>query len=155
MVKYQAVMAANGIICKLDGPFHGRKHDAGMLKESKLYDKLQTLTEGHKYVIYGDPAYPLKRMLFKPFGGASLAPHHTYFNREMSTVRQAVEWGFPKISNEFAYVDYKNNQKLMLQNVPTQYKAATILANCHTCMHDSQVSAYFNLDPPCLGEYLV
>lgn len=126
-----------------------------MLKESPLYDNLQALTEGHEYVIYGDPAYPLKRLLFKPFGGTCLAPHHKHFNRKMSTVRQAVEWGFAKIANEFAFVDYKKNQKLMLQKVPTQYKAATILANCHTCMYGSQVSAYFDLEPPCLAEYLV
>ncbi|KAH9374806.1 hypothetical protein HPB48_020607 [Haemaphysalis longicornis] len=63
--------------------------------------------------------------------------------------------GLRKIANEFAFVDYKKNQKLMLQKVPTQYKAATILANCHTCMYGSQVSAYFDLEPPCLGQYLV
>ncbi|KAH9382943.1 hypothetical protein HPB48_023576 [Haemaphysalis longicornis] len=34
VVKYQAVMCANGIICELDGPYKGRRHDAGMLFDS-------------------------------------------------------------------------------------------------------------------------
>ncbi|KAH9364364.1 hypothetical protein HPB48_003031 [Haemaphysalis longicornis] len=33
-VKYQAVMCANGIICELDGPYKGRRHDACMLFDS-------------------------------------------------------------------------------------------------------------------------
>ncbi|KAL3184217.1 hypothetical protein MRX96_032331 [Rhipicephalus microplus] len=28
--KYQAVMCANGIVCQLDGPFRGRRHDADL-----------------------------------------------------------------------------------------------------------------------------
>lgn len=28
-LKYQAVMGANGIVCELDGPYPGSRHDAG------------------------------------------------------------------------------------------------------------------------------
>lgn len=31
VVKYQAVMCANGIICQLDRPYKGRRHDAGKI----------------------------------------------------------------------------------------------------------------------------
>lgn len=31
VLKYQALMRANGIICQLDGPFEDNRHDAGKL----------------------------------------------------------------------------------------------------------------------------
>lgn len=73
----------------------------------------------------------------------------------MSSVRQAVEWGFGKIVGLFAFVDFKKkNQKLYLQNLPRIYKASALLANCHTCLYGAQVSQYFGLEPPQLEVYL-
>ncbi|XP_077553432.1 uncharacterized protein LOC144168291 [Haemaphysalis longicornis] len=155
VVKYQAVMCANGIICQLDGPYKGRRHDAGILKESRLYENLEKVAQGQRLVIYGDPAYPLKPLLMKPYGGASLQPHEARFNRRMSTVRQAVEWGFGKVAGEFAFVDFPKNQKFSLQHVGRMYKVATLLSNCHTCLYGSQVTEFFGVSAPALHEYLV
>ncbi|CAN7990929.1 unnamed protein product [Ixodes hexagonus] len=155
VVKYQAVMCANGIICQLDGPFDGHRHDAGMLRISGLHEKMGTLVQDHSYVIYGDPAYPMMPLLLKPHRGAVLTPSEVSFNKAMSTVRQAVEWGFEKVVTEFAFVDLKKNkQKVLLQRVPLMYRVATFLANCHTCLYGSQVTKYFHVDPPTLQEYL-
>lgn len=147
-------MCPNGIICQLDGPYPGRRHDAGILESSGLYSKLQRLVKDDDFVIYGDPAYPLLPLIMKPYGGNTLTPAQQAFNRGMSSVRQAVEWGFGKIVGEFAFLDFKKNQKLLWQQLAQMYKSATILANCHTCMHGSQVSEYFDLQPPSLREYL-
>ena len=38
--KFQSVVAPNGLIAFLDGPYEGRKHDSGMLAESGLLNKL-------------------------------------------------------------------------------------------------------------------
>ncbi|CAN7939036.1 unnamed protein product [Ixodes hexagonus] len=134
-------MCANGIICQLNGPFRGRRHDGGILQESNLYDNLEKLCQGHKFVIYGDPAYPLRPLLLKLYGGSSLRPHEAHFNPIMSTVRQAVEWGFGKVAGDFAFVDYHKNQRLHLQRLGRMY--TTLLANCHTCLYGSQVTDFF------------
>lgn len=126
----------------------------GILRDSSLYLNLERLVKGHNYVIYGDPAYPLRPLLLKPYGGSKLSPAQEHFNKSMSSVRQAVEWGFGKIAAEFAFLDYKKNQKLLLQDVPQMYRVATILSNSHTCLYGSQVTEYFGLLPPSLGEYL-
>ncbi|XP_037571083.1 uncharacterized protein LOC119453143 [Dermacentor silvarum] len=108
-------MCPNGIICQLDGPFKGRRHDAGILKATKLYENLEKVTMGNKFVIYGDPAYPLLPLLYKPFGGTTLQPYEAFFNKGMSRVRQAVEWGFGKVATEFAFVDFHKNKKMSRQ----------------------------------------
>ncbi|KAL3248718.1 hypothetical protein MRX96_017803 [Rhipicephalus microplus] len=49
LVKYQAVMGANGIVCELDGSYLGRDTtlvNGGILGENGLYCKLQCLTCG-------------------------------------------------------------------------------------------------------------
>lgn len=126
----------------------------GILKDSDLYFKLEQLVKDDYYVIYGDPAYPLQPLIMKPYGGFSLTAVQEAFNKGMSSVRQAVEWGFGKVVNEFAFLDFKKNQKLLRQQVGEMYKAAVILTNCHTCMYGSQVSMYFDLEPPHLQTYL-
>nr|XP_054925854.1 uncharacterized protein LOC126529591 [Dermacentor andersoni] len=77
VVKYQSVMCPNGIVWQLDGLYPGKRHDAGILQCSGLYAKLEKLVGPHHFVMYGDPAYPLKPLLMKPFGGSSLTATHT------------------------------------------------------------------------------
>lgn len=72
----------------------------------------------------------------------------------MSALRQSVEWGFGKVINEFAFLDFKKNQKLLLQDVGTMYRTAVILTNCHTCLYGSQTAQYFEVNPPLLENYL-
>lgn len=90
-IKFQAVTAANGITCELGGPYKGHRHDAGILRESQLYEQLQELVQGHDYVIYGDTAYPLRPLLMTPYAGSQLKDYEAQFNAKMSTVRQAVD----------------------------------------------------------------
>ncbi|KAH7956773.1 hypothetical protein HPB52_012558 [Rhipicephalus sanguineus] len=52
---------------------------------SKAYTKLEKLVQGHHYCLYGDPAYPLRPLLLKPYGGASLTPEQCAFNKAMSS----------------------------------------------------------------------
>lgn len=72
----------------------------------------------------------------------------------MSSMRQAVEWGFGKIIGEFAFLDLKKNQKLLLQEISMMYTTGMILSNCHTCLYGSQTAQYYNIQPPTLEEYL-
>jgi nuclease HARBI1 len=58
----------------------------------------------------------------------------------MSAVCECVEWGFGKISGNFAFLDFKKNLKLLLQPVGHYYLVGRLLTNVHTCLYGSQTS---------------
>ena len=89
-LKFQAVMAPNGIVANLQGPYEGRRHDSFLLHESDMLTELSNLLGG-QYCVYGDPAYPLHRCLITPFPDINLTPQQPAFNGRMSAVRQCVE----------------------------------------------------------------
>lgn len=125
-----------------------------MFRESGLYAQLEDLVGEHSFVLYGDPAYPLRDLLMKPYSTSRTTPEQVAFNYAMSSVRQAVEWGFGKLVGNFAFLDFKKNQKMLLQDLRSMYRAAVILINCHTCLYGSQTGTQFNVQPPTLEEYL-
>ena len=72
----------------------------------------------------------------------------------MSGVRVSVEWVFGKINQYFTYVDFKRNNKILLQPIGKYYAIAALLTNCHTCVYGSQTSSFFEVQPPSLECYL-
>ncbi|KAK3087535.1 hypothetical protein FSP39_007238 [Pinctada imbricata] len=156
-LKFQSIMAPNGIIAHFYGPIEGRRHDAGMLRESGVETEMQHMMNrpnNDVFCVYGDPAYPLTPYIVPPFRGAVISANQARFNKKMSAVRVCVEWGFGKLLSLFAFLDYKKNQKLYLQPIGKYYKVAVILTNCHTCLYGSETSTYFGLRPPTVQEYL-
>ena len=84
--------------------------------------------DGEPYVIYGDPAYSVRRHILSPFKGAWLTQDEEKFNKDMSTVRTCVKWDFGKIVGYFAFLDFSKNQKVLLQQVGKIYAVAAILS---------------------------
>ena len=138
------------------GPVEGRRHDAYMLNISGILPLLQQFVQpsGQPYVIYGDPAYGLNENILAPFKGAQLTALEKEFNKKMSRLRISVEWGFGKITQYFAYLNFRKNQKVLLQPLGKYYIVASVLINCHTCLYGSNTGKYFGLDPPSLETYL-
>ena len=138
----------------------GPSKDEGMMRLSwakvALKNQLRQFNQanGDPFVVYGDPAYSLSRNIISPFRGARLTQQEQEFNTRMSAVRSSVEWGFGKITQYFAYLDFRKNLKVLLQPVGKYYLVGTLLVNCHTCLYGSQTSTYFNLPPPSLETYL-
>ena len=113
-----------------------------------------TKPDGEPYVVYGDPGYGTSRHIISPFKGAHLTEPQQQFNRGMSEARVSVEWGFGKVAQYFAYLDFQKNLKVPLQPVAKYYAVGALLTNCHTCLYGSVASSFFNLDPPSLDDYL-
>ena len=157
-LKYQSVVTPDGLISHLYGPVEGRRHDAGVLLESNLLPMLQQYARkpnGDPCSLYGDPAYPMSIFILKGYQGAALTVEQQEFNSAMSSVRQAVEWGFGDVLSHFAFVDFKKQQKIMLQPVAAYYKVSCLFTNCRAiCRGGNKTSKFFNMKPPTLAEYL-
>ena len=133
----------------------GRKHDAGMLRDSGLYHDLQRFAcfpTGQPLFIYGDPAYPLCIHLQAPFWNGILTPPMQQFNSSMSPVRSSVECLFGDIINYFFFLDFKKNLKIGLSQIGKMYIVCAFLRNTLTCLYGNTTSHYFDLDPPTLQE---
>ena len=138
------------------GPTEGRRHDAFMLSVSDLPLKLRPLNRpnGEPYVLYGDPAYGLSRNILSPYRGMNLSSQENDFNKAMSSVRVSVEWTYGKLVQYFAYLDFKKNQKILLQPIGKYYLVGAILTNCHTCLYGSTTTTFFGVQPASLETYL-
>lgn len=148
-------MLPNGIIANLFGPVNGRRHDAHVLAQSGLMNKLEQKFHGFRLppYIYSDTGYPLKKNLIVPFKGA-VTIRQKKVNTKMSKLRVSVEWGFAKLIQLFPFLDFKKNLKVYKQEIGNYYKVGAILTNCHTCLYGGQVSEYFECEPPSLDDYL-
>lgn len=156
-IKFQSIMCPNGLHAHLFGPIEGRRHDARMLAESQILQAMNNWpmnAQGEPFAVYGDQGYPIRAQLISPFRGAGLTPEQQWFNSTMSKFRQCVEWGFNEIVKNFAFVDFTKNQKILLQPIGKFYIVCTILSNCKCCLYGNQISAYYEIVPPSLENYL-
>lgn len=156
-IKFQSVVAPNGLVTNMFGPVEGRRHDSAMLAQSGLLPQLQQHScapNGRILCVYGDPAYPLRRHLQAPFRGPNLTPQQDEFNKSMSEVRTSVEWVFGDIINYFKFLDFKKNLKVCLSSVGKMYLTCALMQNCRTCLYGNQVSQFFDFAPPDINTYL-
>ena len=82
-------------MANLFGPIEGQKHDSVMLARSRLLQVLEhySITQDRSILcIYGDPAYPLRPQLQRPFLSAQITPLQNEWNKAMSSVRVSVKW---------------------------------------------------------------
>jgi len=112
-------------------------------------------TNGTPLCIYGDTAYPLRVHLQTCYRGANLTQGQQLYNTSMSEVRVTVEWAFGEIVKNWGMLDYKKKLKIGLSAVGKFYLVATLLRNAITCLYGSQISRFFDLDPPRAIEYFV
>ena len=83
-----------------------------MLADSRLLNDLQAfancpLAMGNPYLIYGDPAYPLRVYLQAPLRNRAFTPQMIDFIQSMSSFRESVEWLFDDVTNYFKFLDFK------------------------------------------------
>ena len=112
-------------------PIEGRRHNSFMLGE---------------YAAYGLP-----NNIVAPFRGAAAEKE---FDHAMGELCICIEWGFGKIAQYWAFLDFKKNLNILLQPVAKYYIVGSLLINCHTCLSSSVTGTYFNLEPPSLKRYI-
>lgn len=147
------------MIGDLYDPVSCRRHDSYLLRKSGLHDRLTALLSDFplNYLCYGGSAYPKLRFITR---GAKRAKVPNPLNlvalknsRRMSKVRECVEWGFVKIVNLWAFLDFSKNLQMFSSPIASYYTVMAFLTNCHTCLYGGQTSQFFECAPPTLEEY--
>ena len=96
--KFQSVTVLEGFIACLQGPWPSKTHDAHMLCDSGLIEKLEenmpTKGNGVVNAMYGDLAYTQSIYLLSGFRKPPTRSNKVLFNRAMSSIQITVEWGF-------------------------------------------------------------
>ena len=144
-IKFQSVATPDGMVALLHGPYEGKRHDSGILRESGLLQDLEHYSvspDGQVMCIYGDPAYPLRQQLQAPFKNAVLIEEQQLWNKSMSSVRVSVEWLFGDIINYFKFLNFKKNLKVQLSAAGKMYIVGTILQNARNCLYGSTTSSF-------------
>ena len=158
-IKFQAVALPNGLVGNLFGPIEGRRHDSFMLATSGFLQDLQRFSNcpvaGDPLFVYGDPTYPTRAHLQRPYKGGVLTPAQQDFNTSMSTVRSSVEWIFGDIVNYFKFLDFTKNLKIGFNAVGKMYVTCALMQNARSILYGSATSEYFGLNPPTLEEYFM
>jgi hypothetical protein len=162
---FQGLVTPDGLITHLKGPYEGRACDWGMLKDSGLLENLKQSShdrEGNQLWVYGDAGYGLEEGLLSSFRaqGATanreavpLTVEQEVFNAGMARQRIVVEWGFGKVVNTFAFIDFRKKLKIGLSPVGPLIFTAFLLTNVHTCYYGSETASYFQCQPPTVWEY--
>ena len=155
-IKFQSIIAPNGMIANLYGPVMGRRHDAYMLAASGVLNELEQHSfepTGNSLCIYRDPAYPLRIHLQTPFRGANITPIQHSWNKAMSSARVSAEWVFGDILNFYKFLDFQKNLKIKLSAVGKMYILCALLHNARCCFYGSVTENYFGIEPPLIREY--
>lgn len=129
-----------------------------MLALSGLMNQLNQFSfdqNGNVLCVYADPAYPLRRHLQAPFGGANLTAQEKAYNTSMSRVRVSVEWVFGDVLNQFKFNDLKKKMKVGLSPTGKFYRVSALLTNAHTSLYSNITENIFDLETPILEEYFV
>jgi nuclease HARBI1 len=106
------------MIGHLFGPISCKRHDAYLLRRSELHEKLTDVLALFPvdYLCYGDGAYPLLRYIKRGVKRVQNPGPNDAVNvdngRKMSKVRECVEWGFGKIVNLWAFLDFEKNLQM-------------------------------------------
>lgn len=158
-LKYQALVAPNGIIVHAYGPVDGRRHDTTVLRQSGLGAAQHQLSvNGVDYCIYADSAYARTRNMQKPFRNPPVASPQAQVNTVMARARTtASECAFSYVSNMWQAVDFVRQQKIFWTRPADTYYLAILLSNIRTCLRRYNIaSEFFNLSDTCptLSDYL-
>ena len=156
-IQFQGFVAPNGLFIEMSGPYAAVTNDQSMFHRSQLYDRLcQVIVWLNKYVYaFGDCGYQGLHVLLVPHSPKpTMTLRQKRFNRKMSRLRVSIEWSFGKITQLFAFCDYKKNMKLHKQPVGSYWLIATLLTNCHSCLYGNQTEDFFDMPPPSLEYYM-
>ena len=136
-------MSPLGLPLDFSGPWSIRANDQRILNESDFVNKLATIGGNNNYRIYGDQAYTLTPVVYRPWPKAMLNADRRAVNERMSSVRVCVENIFGLTHNLWPFVVTKSCLRLRASPVATWYTAAVLLTCKYSCLRGNSINSLF------------
>ena len=157
-VKFQSVTVPEGFISSLQGPWPSKTHDAHMLRDSGLIEKLKenmpTNGNGIVYAMYGDLAYMQSIYLLSGFHKPPTGSNEALFNRAMSSIQITVNWGFGDVVEKWKFLDFHSTMKRFEIPIAEFYMNGVFLSNICNCLYGNKTQQYFGAVQLMLDEYI-
>ena len=155
-LKFQLVLAPNGLFVSLFGPVAGSRHDLYLLGQSNLLDQLREMMPDpfNAFALYGDPAYPQSTHILGPFINPPGGSINALWNSTMSRVRIVVEWGFKEVISSWRYLDFRASMKVFEAPIAQYFFIGVFLTNCRNCFYGSQIQVYFDARTLNIDKYI-
>ena len=106
------------------------------------------------FSLYGDPAYPQSLYLFGADRNAVAGTEAAAFNRDMSKVRESVEWGDKQIISQWKFLNFQECMKVYKFPVARYYMIGGFLTNLQCCFYGNQIASYFEAKAVSIEDYL-
>ncbi|KAF8573138.1 hypothetical protein K439DRAFT_1399888, partial [Ramaria rubella] len=123
-MKFQGVVAPNGLMVHLAGPYCAPQNDCGVLHMSELLENLRMHAiqpgsreedplERRVFQVYGDLAYGVSPVMLSPYSRVGeLMVEEQEWNRAMGGVRISVEHGFGLVLQDWPFLNVFWKQKI-------------------------------------------
>jgi nuclease HARBI1 len=71
----------------------------------------------------------------------------------LGNIRITEEWSYAELKGRFSFLEAEHMLKIEGMPVSKMLIAALILRNAHTCMNGSEISAFYDCQPPSLQDW--
>jgi DDE superfamily endonuclease len=157
-IKFQTVVAPDGLIVFLYGPECGNRHDTVLWHDSGIGRQLAYLMPRHGdrplFKLYGDPAYQESFQVSRPFPLPAPGSAQAAMNTEMSKLRQCVEWTFGNIVTFYGYLSWKREMKVLHKPVAKYYVVASFMWNIRSTVCGNETARFYGTTTMSTEEYL-
>jgi len=148
-------------LCFPDGMVHfygnlvGSHNDNYLLSISGVNESLAHHQLGNfiQYIVVTEKGYASRSHVQCSYHGTGVTWYQAIRNLIIGSYRVAVEWCFQKIKTRSGIVTDLNNMKIDMTQVDYLVRSAALLANSHTCLHESATGLRFQCPAPTLHEY--
>ena len=159
-MQFLSLTAPDGMILYTFGPTTGRHQDNFLVNSSGLGEEMlphlsDLLGCGRdKYAVFGDPIFRLTPYVRRGFPRFGRTDAQDMYTKIMNGARVTIEHVFGFVVQNWAFIDFKKQQKVRWTRPALQYLNAQFMTNCLNCIYPNHVSHSFQCPPPSLHEYL-
>jgi hypothetical protein len=146
-MKIQTSTLPNGMTLFASVPHSARPHDSLLLERTHFLEDLLAAQNGK-------PWKEERGVVLKAHGDPAYLVHHVALSTGgMGNMRITEEWNYAELKGRFTFLKCQHMLKIKLMPVPLLLITALILRNAYTCLNGSEISAFYNCQPPSLEDW--